>query len=164
MKSSSLLVAATILMIGTPCVAQSTRGKLQDLYACRAVEGTTARLACYERQSAILEDAERRSEIAVVDTRAEQQQRRAAFGAKVSDKARANAALAEIRTTLVSATPGGAGLLVFALADGARWIQVDDAPIPGRLRPGSNVVVKRTMLGGYKMTIDSRPAFKVRRL
>ncbi len=164
MKSSSLLVAATILMIGAPSVAQSTRANLQNLYACKAVDGAASRLACYERQTAILEDAERRSEIAVVDTRAEQQRRRAAFGAKVSDEARASSTLAEIKTTLVSATPGGAGLLVFALADGARWIQVDDAPIPGRLRPGSAVVVKRTMLGGYKMTIDSRPAFKVRRL
>ena len=151
-------------MIDGPVVAQTTQPTLQNLYACRGVEGAAARLACFERQAAILEDAERRRSITVVDARAEQQRRRAAFGAKVSNEARASSALAEIKTTLVSATPGGGGLMVFALADGARWVQVDDAPVPGRLHPGSAVVVKRTMLGGYKMTIDSRPSFKVRRL
>lgn len=164
MKSSVTITAAAIFMIGAPVVAQTTQPNLRNLYACRTVAGTEARLGCYERQAGILEEAERRDEIAVVDRRAEQQRRRAGFGAKVSDEARAASTLAEIRSTLVSATPDRAGLYVFALADGARWAQVDDAPIPGRLRPGSAVVVRRTMLGGYKMTIDTRPAIKVRRL
>lgn len=164
MKSSALLVVAAIFMISAPVVAQTTRSNLHDLYACRAVNGEGARLACYERQAGLLEDAERRDDIAIVDKRAEQEQRRAAFGAKVSDEARGASTLSEVRSTLVSATPGSSGLFVFVLADGARWAQVDDAPIPGRLRPGSAVIVKRTMLGGYKMTIDTRPAIKVRRL
>lgn len=164
MKSSITITAAAIFMIGTPVVAQTTQSNLRNLYACRTVAGPEARLGCYERQAGILEEAERRDEIAVVDRRAEQQRRRAAFGAKVSDEARAASTLAEIRSTLMSATPDRAGMYVFALADGARWAQVDDAPIPGRLRPGSAVVVRRTMLGGYKMTIDIQPAIKVRRL
>ncbi len=164
MKSSIGLAVGTIFLICGPVVAQAPQANLHDLYACRTVTDVAARLDCYERQAALLEDAERRAEIAVVDRRAEQQRRRATFGAKASDDAGVTSTLSEIKSTLVSATPDGAGLFVFVLADGARWMQVDDAPIPGRLRSGSAVIVKRTMLGGYKMTIETRPAIKVRRL
>ncbi|WP_295857108.1 hypothetical protein [uncultured Xylophilus sp.] len=164
MKSSIGLAVGMILLSCGPVVAQTPQANLHDLYACRTVLDVAARLDCYEQETALLEDAERRAEIAVVDRRAEQQRRRAAFGAKASEDVGATSMLSEIKSTLVSAMPDSAGLFVFVLADGARWMQVDDAPIPGRLRSGSAVIVKRTMLGGYKMTIDTRPAIKVRRM
>lgn len=151
-------------MLSAPESPASRPPVLSAMVACRTVADRVARLDCYDKAVTALERAEQRRDIVVVDRKASAAKQRGAFGIAAPRTDDGAPLPSEITTTLASAQPFGGAALLFVLADGARWVQTDDAPVGGRLRPGETVVVRRSTLGGYKLTVGKRPAVKVRRL
>ncbi|MGE0180191.1 MAG: hypothetical protein AB7O91_10280 [Sphingomonas sp.] len=142
---------------------------LNQLTACRTVADAAERLACYDRQVAALEEAERSREIAVVDRGQIRRTRRSLFGLRLpdlgifggdSDEGEDGAAVNEINSTLRAAYSGADGRMIYRLEDNSVWVQTEGRI--GRMpRPGEAVRVRRGPLGSYLANIAGRPAIRV---
>lgn len=152
-------------------VATETRA-LDPLLACRAIAEPTARLACFDRTAAALQDATAKHDVVVVDRQEVAKVRRslfgfgmpslAVFGVGAKDSHDVAPEEAEITTTIRSASRDGDGNWIVTLEDGAIWHQTGGTIALGP-RPGGAVTIKRGAIGSYFMKIGSQPAVKARR-
>lgn len=143
------------------------------LIACRAITDSVARLACYDTQTEALDEAERNSDVMVVDRQQIKKARRSLFGlelpsiggmfGKDNDKAVAEEELTSIDSTLKSASTGPNGKMVITIEDGARWIQIDTGSIRTP-KVGQPVRIKRAALGSYFVSVNGQPSLRMRRL
>jgi hypothetical protein len=158
---------ALLLALAAPATTPAaTRAPiLSAAIACRAERDDARRLACYDRTLAALDEAERRKDVVIVDQTQIRETKKALFGVRLPrSPVFGGPDIEELHSTLREAQVTGNGPFVFVLADGARWLQVDDAPVAGRPRVGDAVVIRRGVLGSFKLTVGTRPAVKVRRL
>jgi len=56
------------------------------------------------------------------------------------------------------------GRALITLANGARWLQTDNAPVLGEPKAGEKVVIETAALGSFKASIGGRRAIRVKRL
>lgn len=142
--------------------------QLRSLLACRAMTEATARLACFDAAAGALETAHRDGSILVVDRVEVDRARREAFGLNLPALPRlfgggAGAELADIETTLVSASRNPRDQWTFRLADGSTWMQTDGDPVQFRNRPDQPVRIRRAALGSFLMTVGGSRAIRVQR-
>lgn len=142
--------------------------QLQRLLACRAVTGTTARLACFDAAAGALEAAHRDGSLVVVDRAQMDRARRDTFGLDLPALprlfgSRAGPELIEVETTLVGASRNPRDEWTFRLADGSTWMQIDSGSAQFRNRPGQPVRIRRAALGSFLMTVGGSRAIRVRR-
>lgn len=141
----------------------------QKLVDCRAIADDPARLACYDAQVVKLDEAERASDVVVVDRAEIKKARKGLFGLSLPDlggifggkKGGApEPELTEIESTVKSAAIGGGGKLIVIIADGARWVQTDSKAmrVP---KAGVPVKIRKAAMGSFFMNIDDRPGIKV---
>jgi hypothetical protein len=130
------------------------------LLACREISDPTARLACFDRESAGLASAEA--------ARAQELPPEQKFGltpAEVAKREPASARSAEVEALtarIVGLRAGGDGRLVFALDNGQEWRQL----VPGDdllVRAGDTVRVDHGALGSFWLHAPSGRACKVTR-
>lgn len=135
---------------------------------CRGVADPQARLACYDREVAALEQAERTSEIRVVDRQQVRQTRRTLFGLTLPDinifgGDDGGEAVNEINSTLRSVSQDAAGKYTFVLADGARWRQTDSRNL-FEPKPGEPIRIRRAAMGSFMANVNRQTAVRVRRV
>ena len=164
-------IGLTVLLPATAVAAQEgARPELLNrLTACRALSDSSARLTCYDDAVAALDAAEREGEVVVVDRNQVRESRRALFGFDLPSLpafcriAQQDDEVSAIETTLTRASRGGDGKWVFRLADGSTWRQSDSESVFFPNREGTEVRVRRAMMGSFMMTVGGSRAVRVRR-
>jgi len=135
---------------------------------CRAIANAQERLACYDREVAALEQAERSSEIRVVDRQQVSRTRRTLFGLTLPDinifgGDNDGEAITEITSKLRSVSQDGNGKYLFELEDGARWRQIDTRNLVNP-RAGQPIRIRRAAMGSFLANVGSQTAVRVRRV
>ena len=124
----------------------------ENFLACRAIVADRARFACLEKSAADLAAAQQDGQIVVIGREQIQQRHRAEFGfsggADSAGTEHRDNQLSEIASVVRGTSRDATGKLIFAIADGARWYQLDDRRVPP-IANGSKVVIKRGVLGSF---------------
>ncbi len=168
------LVCAALLagVAIAPAMAKETasgRAQLfQRLVDCRAIKETADRLACYDREVASLDAAERSKDVVIVDKEQVREAKRTIFGLALpriklfggGDEADE---VSQIESRITSAREGVEGWTIW-LADGSIWRQADTNPFYRPPKPGLDVIVKRAALGSFIMRVGGSPGVKVKRV
>jgi len=148
--------------------AGGRRAALERLAECRTILQQDARLACYDTAAADMEAAEARGDIVVLDREQARNMRRQAFGFSLPSMAVLNRGqpAEEVGTSTLqveSASRSLDGKWLFRLEGNQVWRQIDTAELSKNPKPGGTVVIKKAMLGSYKMTSGGASSIRVRR-
>lgn len=170
------------LLAGLPATAASAQSSaapaqrpelFEALVRCRAIADDAARLICFDRAAASLQEAAERRDLVVVDRQQVRESRRRLFGLPLprlpifgggdDDDEEDADEIRSIESAVASAYQHGNGQWVVRLEDGSTWVQTDDNIIAGRPRAGQPVRVNRASLGTYMMRVNGQPGVRVRR-
>ena len=189
MRANALtLLIAGVLIAPASASAQASAPSqpaiVQKLMACRKIEATTERLACYDAVTQAFDQAQASGDIVVVDREQAEKVRRQAFGftlpslslfdrpakpadkaegkteGKTQEKAEARDTNDRLSTTLKRATRRGDGKWVFELEDGAIWIQTDNEPLPRGAKAGDSIEIRRAAMGSFFVNVDGQRAIR----
>lgn len=179
MRNTSLK-SILVLALLTPLPASAAKSSedtppqpelFQQLMDCRTITDGTARLACFDRQTAALDEATRKKEIVVADKQAVQRAKRGLFGfaapvAKLMGFGGSEEDANEIKevTTTVERAHQNANGWVITFADGSTWEQNDTRELTLSPKPGNEVRITRGVLGTYFVSVRGQPALKMRRV
>lgn len=171
---NALLMSLGSLVLAAPAAADAARpAPTAELYACTDIAEDTARLACFDAAVAALRSAESAGEVQTIDRTELEAIERDAFGFSLPtlpQMLRRNSSEEDEikavtkRLDRISTDPSGA--LLFYLADGQVWRQVDSKSVPkSKIRRAEEVTIKRASLGSFRLVIDGTGAgIRVRRL
>lgn len=137
--------------------------------SCRQVADGAERLACYDRAAASLGDAVARRDLVVFDRESVRKTKRGLFGFAIPNLGIFGDDDGEIEIKQLDGVVAGLGRnadggFIFRLADGSRWSQTDGKPIALEPRNGDPVVIRKSALGSYVMSIAKQPGVKVKRI
>jgi len=151
----------------------SSPDQVEAVVRCRSIADAAARLQCYDAAATALAEATERRDIVVVDRNQVRETRRRLFGFALPnirlfghlDNGGEEDAdeIRELHGVVASATNGQGGRWVITLEDGGTWTQVDDLPIAVWPRRGTEVGIRRGIVGNYFMQVGGQPAVRVRR-
>ncbi len=141
----------------------------QELADCRKIADGAARLACYDKTAATLDQAEAKGDIVVVDREQARKVRRQAFGFSMPsislfEKGETQEELQNVAGEVAVASVNGAGKWTIRLKDGAIWTQIDNNELHRTPRPGMPVKIRQAAMGSFLMSINNGGAFRVRRV
>jgi hypothetical protein len=136
--------------------------------ACRSITDNAQRLACFDRATAAMGDAETKGDLLTLDREQRRAVRKQAFGLSLPaldlfNKGEKPEEVNRITATIVSATQDPYRKWTIRLDDGAVWRQTDDNEPEKEPRKGSTVVIKKGVLGSFFIDIDGAPGFKAHR-
>lgn len=158
-----------------PCAASAQQKPqerpvlLKSLADCRQVADSAARLACFDRTAAAIDEAERRKDLVVVDRDQLRKTRRSLFGLVLpnlsvfGDDNKDEDGVARIDSTIKAASQNALGKWIFTLPDGAQWEQTDSRDLPIPARPGHSIAIRRAAMGSYLANVQNQIAIRVRR-
>lgn len=160
------------LAVAAPVAAKDKEPKMtpaliRELYACRDIADTVARLACFDREVGELSAADEAEEITFTDRETAKKVRRGLFGFSFpklggifgndEDEIR------EIETTLQAVSTDGSGKYTLVMEDDAVWKQIDGTELARRPKPGQKVKIKAASMGSYFVSIDGGRSIRMRR-
>lgn len=174
MSKFIMIGAAAMLSMSGPAAARkpattSTPAQIQRLMACRTMTDSAARLTCFDRETAAMEQAVARRDLVFIDRERATEARRSLFGFSVpsfgglfggDDKDEVK----QIDGVVVSAGRNSDGGWVIRLVDNSVWSQTDDTPLALAPKPGQKVVVRRGALGTFRLSVAGQPGLKVKRV
>ncbi len=141
----------------------------QKLIDCKSVADASSRLACFDKQVAELEAAERDSSVVVVDKKQLQRADKGLFGLNLPSLGgllgrgeKKEEAVSAIETTIKSATQTASGRWLIVLDDGARWIQTETQTIFDP-KPGQKIRIRKAAFGSYFANINGQTAIRMSR-
>lgn len=163
------MAAAMALNLQAPAAA--TPAPIGELRACRALTDAAARLTCFDRAAAALDQAVASREVVVLDRNEVRKTRRSLFGFSLpriglfgpsGDEAEEEAER-EVEAAIAGSTSLGYGKWRIRMTDGAVW-QTTEA-LRGFRSPasGMTVKIKRGALGNYFMEIPGNRSVTVKR-
>ncbi|MDN3646084.1 hypothetical protein QWY75_07680 [Pontixanthobacter aestiaquae] len=143
---------------------------VERLFACRGIAEPVQRLACFDREVALVEEATMSEELVIADQSQVREARAGLFGFKLpkirlfggsedgkNDVDSIDGIIASARTT-------GRGKLYVELESGSRWIQTDNTLILGDVEAGDSITIKKAALGSFKAKIGGKRTFRIKRL
>lgn len=157
---------------------------LAPLVACRMMPDPRARAACYDAALDRLQQAVAARQVVVMDREQVHEDRRAMFGfnsgdapsrlaivkppkaAKASRAARgapATEEVEEVDSTLVGMSPFGYDRWTIRIATGAVW-RTTEPGFPVALKPGTEVHIRRGIMGSYIVRIGKARPLKAMRV
>ena len=152
-------IAAIVTM--SPCLAA---GSLEALLACRRIDTSAARLACFDRESGALAAQPHPPDVRTLNPRE-------TFGlAPLQVAARAEAAahaprpLDSLATRISSVARAADGREIFTLDNHQVWVQLLADGDWLNARTGEQVTISRGWLNSYWLRLPSRRGFKVARV
>lgn len=171
MRNSMLLIAALGLVAAGPAAAAKrvqtgTPAQVQRLMACRAITAADQRLACYDRETAAMNQAIANKDLYMVDKERARAAGRSLFGFSIPNFGGLfgnNDELSQIDGTITRAGHNSDGGWLITLNDGSVWSQTDDWP-GFEARTGEKVTVKRGMLGSFWLSSPGKNGIKVKRV
>lgn len=160
--------AVTAGLFATTAAAQDSDGSqrvLGSFSACRAIAAPEARLACFDKASAALEQAVKAKDVRIVDRSDVRKARRSLFGLTLpsigllggdDDGEKEREAFSEINTVVRSARPGPNGRGEITLADEGQAVWQTTEPMNFPPRAGAKVRIRKGTMGGYFLHVDGR--------
>jgi len=173
MKKSLLITAAfATLMSGSAGargpVASGTPANMQRLLGCRAIQDSAQRLACFDRETAAVEQAIAKKDLVMIDKARATAAKRSLFGFSIPDFGGLfggnDDEVKEISSSVVSFDHNQYFGWTIRLADGSTWAQTDDAQLGLPPKKGDKVVVHRGSFGAFFLRLGGQPGFKVKRI
>jgi len=165
-------LAALMPLAATASTPSERNAIIRPLLDCRKVADASARLACFDRESATLDAADEKNEIAVLDKDAVRKTRRSLFGFSLprlpffdgkGDDGKEEPELQTIEATIASVRSLGYGKWQLVLDDGARWATTE-AVVGRQPEAGQMIEIKRGAIGSYMGKIDGRRAVRMQRV
>jgi hypothetical protein len=143
----------------------------RQLVACREIADAAARLACYDKQVAALDQATSRHEIVIADKKAVETAKRGLFGfatpvAKLMGFGGNEDAAEELKavsTTVAGVRRTGAGWLI-DFEDGSTWEQNDTREFVLSPKIGNKAEIARGVLGTFTVSVNGQRPIKMRRV
>ena len=176
---STTLLGAILLAAGATAAAQSGRPgssppqsrHLGAIEACRAIQGDSARLACYDREAGALVSASRSGELSVVNRADMRNARRSLFGFALpklpffaGDKS-ADEVPDTLDSTIVSAHSIANDRYRIKIAAGDAVWETTESPLNlSTPRAGEKIVISKAALGSYFLRINGQIGVKGRRI
>jgi hypothetical protein len=173
MRNSVLITAALAI---TATSAANARGpavtgtppSVQRLFGCRAIQDNAQRLACFDRETAAVDQAIAKKDLVLIDKARATAAKRSLFGFSVPDFGGLFGGnedqVKEIASTVTAFTNNGYNGWTVRLADGSEWAQTDDTQLALPPEKGQKVVVHRGALGSFFLRLNGQPGFKVKRI
>lgn len=167
------LALAALAVAGAPASAQPRPPEraaiVQSLVDCRKMADDAARLACYDQAAAVLDQAEAKGDVVIVDREQARQVRRQAFGFSMPsislfERGESKEEIENVTATVKAARQNGAGKWVVELEDGAVWVQVDANELHKTPKSGMPVKIRQAAMGSFLMSIDGQRSFRARRV
>ena len=176
-------VAAAGIMIvccGIPTAGATSRQQPKpkiflDLLECRSIPDSAARLTCFDRHAAQMEDAAKRDEVVVLDKGELNKTRKTLFGFSFpklpflgggdddTPKDRTEDGLSHIEAEIASARSLGYGQWQFQLEDGAWWMTTE--AMSGRQpKVGQKIEIHRAAMGSFMGKVDGGRAVRMKRV
>lgn len=157
-----------------PAAAQQREARerppaLTRVLDCRALASAEERLACFDREVAALEAAERAQDLVVVDRQQLRRTRRSLFGLTLpnlsvfGDDGPDEEGMSQIESTIRGFRQDPYGKYTFVLEDGARWVQIDSRELRIEPRVGQPIRIRRAAMGSYLANVNNQIAIRVRR-
>lgn len=147
-------------------VQSGTPAQVQRLLACRNITAPDQRLACYDRETAAMNQAIASQDLVMIDKERAKAAGRSLFGFSVPNFGGlfgSNGEISQIDGTIKSTSHNSDGGWVITLEDGSVWTQTDDWPGLDA-RAGKKVIVKRGVLGSFWLTVPGQNGIKVKRI
>jgi hypothetical protein len=172
---AAALVAAGSLLEAAPAQDRgSAEAIVERLAACREIDDSMPRLACFDTSVANLISARDEKELVVLDRDDVRTAKRKLFGfslpqiklfggADGDDENGIEPEVKEIESSITEARDIGAAKWLFILADGTAW-QTTEASSRIFPRKGDPIRIEAALLGSYKATIDGRATVRVKRI
>jgi hypothetical protein len=171
---NSLVISGALVMIAASAasakapIPTGTPAPMQRLLACRSIQDSAQRLACFDRETAAVDQAINKRDMVLIDKQRVTQTKRALFGFSIPDFGGlfggGGDEVREISSTVVSASQNGYLGWTIKLADGSTWAQTEDVQLGLEPRKGDKIVVHRGTLGAFFMRVAGQPGFKVKRI
>jgi hypothetical protein len=169
--NSLIGIAVVGMLAAVPAAAQkmpkTAAPKLfEEVVNCRAIQDSAQRLACYDRNVAALDTAQKSNELYVADKAAMKEARKGLFGFSLprmkifGDEDLGD--LDQLETTVASVSSGSRGYVI-VLPDGARWAQTDKRYMD-KPKVGAKIKIQKAVLGSYMASINGKPGFRVERI
>ena len=151
-----------------PPTAPARAPAVQAVIDCQAVSDGPLRLACFDKTVAGMAQAEAKGDLVTIDREQRRAVRRQAFGLilpslAMFDRGERPEDADRISAKVKSAMHTGTGKWIIVLDDGAAWRQIDDNELYRSPHTGSDVVIRKAMLGSFFMNVDGQQAIRVHR-
>jgi len=169
-----LLITATLAMAAAsaagakPKVASGTPANMQRLLGCRSIQDSAQRLACYDRETAAVDQAIAKRDLVMIDKARATQAKRSLFGFSIPDFGGLFGGnedeVKEISSTVTAFSHNAYTGWTITLADGSVWGQTDDAQLGLPPLKGQKVVVHRGSFGAFYLRLNGQPGYKVKRI
>lgn len=147
-------------------VQTGTPAQVQRLLACRNITAPDQRLACYDRETAAMNQAIASQDLVMIDKERAKAAGRSLFGFSIPNFGGlfgSNGEISQIDGTIKSASHNSDGGWIITLEDGSVWTQTDDWPGLDA-RKGKKVIVKRGVLGSFWLSVPGQNGIKVKRI
>lgn len=165
-----------LLAISLPAAAFAQDAKpterpeaFRSLLACRSITDASQRLACFDTQVANLDEAERKSDVVIVDRQQVRTAKRKlfglslpSFGGLVGRGDDGEEDVSAIESTISSARQIQSGKWSFEITDGARWTQTDTRSI-STPRKGQPIRIRKAAMGSFFANVNGQTAIRVKR-
>ncbi|MBI1251130.1 MAG: hypothetical protein GC189_06645 [Alphaproteobacteria bacterium] len=163
---------AALLAVAAPAWAQAPEApeRLQDVYACAAVNDDAQRLACYDQAVGRLRVAQEQGDFAAISREEAREIERDGFGFSLPSIPRLlprfggedNEAIETVSLTIDRLQQRGYRT-AFYMSNGQVWVQTESTGVRG-VRAGAQAEIRRAALGSYLMRVDGvSAAIRVRR-
>jgi hypothetical protein len=141
---------------------------LQRLVDCRSISDSAERLACFETQTAKIDEAEAKRDLVVIDRDIATKSRKENFGLPtkpliVGKTPALGEGVTDVTSKIRSAKLLDNNRWLFVLEDGARWYQAESKSIR-QPKPGQMIRIRKASFGGYLANVNGQLATRVRRI
>ena len=174
-----VLVALLTLAVAGPSLAAAAapgsgageRAKvLQSLVDCRRITGDADRLACFDRATAALDEAEKTGDVVVVDKAQVTAVKRQAFGLALPSLSLLHGSggpvrdepIRQVDLTIDGVRYAASGRFVLHTTEGATWDQTDGV-LDFPPKQGQSLVVTPGMLGSFFCKVNGQSAVRCKR-
>ena len=164
-----LLVALTDPAVArTPAVAGTPR-QITGLLACRGLSDPAQRLACFDREMSGVAQAIVSKDLVIIDRERVRVARQGLFGFSVPSFGGLFGGgdedeIKQLDGVVASANRNPEGGWTVRLGDGSVWTQTDDAIVALAPKRGTKVLVRRGVLGSFKLSVNGQPSVRVKRI
>ena len=146
LPTAGLAIAVAALTLPVAAIGENTPAVVTAVYQCRALSDDAARLACFDKAAADLEQA--------------QNARTLSFG---DEDAFPRFEGAELKSKIEAVSANQAGRYVITLADGTRWVQTEWTKFIFDPKAGDSIVLRKGLTGNYRASTRGT-AFQVRQI
>lgn len=147
--------------------------QIQELYACRDIADSAARLACFDREVGELSAADANRDISFADRATVKKARRGLFGFSLpnlgalfggsEDDDKEEDRITSIDSTIKAVSMDKSGKYRITLEDGALWVQIDGVGTVREPQPGQKINIKAAAMGSYFAKVEGGRGFRMRR-